>query len=68
MFLKKKKNRTNACRTNTYSALSVSMLMLSFPRVMAMNTQLMMTVQMMNMLNNVTRAVKAATLQDGMCH
>lgn len=42
------------CRTNTYSALSVSVLLFSFQKAEAMNTQLMMTVQMMNILNNVT--------------
>lgn len=44
------------------------MLMLLFWWAKAMNTQLVMTVQMMNMLNNVSGAVKAGTLQDGPCH
>lgn len=39
------------------------MLLLSFPKAMAMNTQLMVTVQMMNMLNSVAMSVKAGTLQ-----
>lgn len=56
------------CRKNTYSAWSVFTSMLLFWWAKAMNTQLMMTVQMMNMLNNVSRAVKAGAPQGGPCH